>query len=128
MATTDAITFGMSLSLANGALDSFSLAPASVQIDQNTAVPVRVDGSQTIGFAAHEALTITDITTLGVCFFWNRDATNYVELGVDVGATFYPFVRLNAGEYWPFRMAQGITPYAKADTAAVVLQRLIMDD
>ena len=124
----DEITFGMSLRLANGALDSFSLAPAALQIDQNTAVPARVDGIQLIGFAAHEALVITDITTLGVCFFWNRDATNFVEIGVDVGATFYPLVRVNAGEYWPFRMAQGITPYAQADTAAVALQRMIMDD
>jgi hypothetical protein len=124
----DEITFNFSLVLANGALDSFQLTPGTVSIDQNTAVPVRVDGSQIIGFAAHEALTVTDITTLGVCAFWNRDATNFVQIGVDVGATFYPVVRVNPGEVWPFRMAQGITPYAKADTGNVVLQRLIMDD
>jgi hypothetical protein len=61
----------------------------------------------------------------------NRAPANYVEIGVmdaEEEPTFCPLVRLNAGEGWAFRLAQGIAPYAKADTGAVVLQREILDN
>ena len=122
------IRFLSGLEFENGDLDSLSINNRVQLITQNTAVPTRVGGNQTIGFAAHEALAITDLTTLGVARFRNRDATNFVQIGVDVAATFYPLVRLNADKEWTFRLSQGITPYAKADTAAVVLQREILDD
>lgn len=117
-----------SLTYANGNLGSLTVPSRTQQITQNTAAPARAGGSQTIGFAAHEALVVTDITTLGVVHFRNRDATNFVEIGVDVAGTFYPVVRLNANESWIFRSAQGITLYAQADTAAVILDRDILDD
>jgi len=123
----DEITFTMALTLANGELDSLSIPARTDKITQATAVPSRVGGNQTIGFAAHEALVLTDLTTLGVAYFRNRNATNFVQIGVDVSGTFYPLVRLNPGEGWAFRLAQGITPYAQADTGAVVLQREILD-
>lgn len=116
------------MQFANGNLDSLTIPTRTQKITQNTAAPARAGGSQTIGFAAHEALVVTDITTLGVAHFRNRDATNFVQIGVDVAGTFYPLVRLNAGEEWIFRLSQGITPYAKADTAAVILTRDILDD
>jgi len=111
-----------------GALASLNVPSRAVSITQNTAAPASTGGTQTIGFAAHEALVVTDITTLGVAFFRNRDAANFVEIGVDVGATFYPLVRLNAGESYVLRLSQGITVYAQADTAAVILERIILDD
>lgn len=123
----DEIKHTVSLVLANGELDSASFTPGSDSITQNTAAPSRVGGNQTIGTSA-EALVLTDLTTNGWAYFRNRDATNYVEIGVDVAATFYPLVRLNAGERAAFRLAQGITPYARANTAAVILQREILDD
>jgi len=124
----DAIKVRVSLTLANGDLDSLTIPTHNMSLTQNTAVPTRVGGNQTIGFAAHEALVLTDLTTNGVAMFRNRDAANFVQIGVDVAATFYPLVRINAGESWPFRLSQGITPYAQADTGAVVLQRDILDD
>jgi len=63
-----------------------------------------------------------------VAHFWNRDPTNFVTIGVKPAATYYPLVRLNAGESFIFRLSQGIAPYAKADTAAVKLQKDILDD
>jgi len=125
---TDVITFTCALTLANGDLDGLTIPARTFKIDQATAVPTHVGGTQTIGFAAHEALDITGLTTLGVAYFRNRDASNFAEIGVDVAATFYPLVRLNPGEGWAFRLSQGITPYAQADTGAVVLQREILDD
>jgi len=121
------LTHNVSLVLANGDLDSVSIVPGSDSITQNTAAPVRVGGSQIIG-TTEEALALTDITTNGWAYFRNRDATNFVEIGVKPAATFYPLVRLNAGERCAFRLSQGITPYAKADTANVILQRDILDD
>lgn len=117
-----------SINYAKGDLDSLYLPPRNQSITQNTAAPTRVGGNQTIGFAAHEAIVLTDLTTNGWAYFRNRDAANFVQIGVDVAATFYPLVRLNAGEGCLFRLSQGITPYAKADTAAVILQREILDD
>jgi hypothetical protein len=78
------------------------------------------------------ALTLGDVSTNGVCWFRNLDAANYVEIGVrDVNTNFLPLVRLNASEAWPFRMAKGIVPYARANATnnvSVVLEKLIFDD
>jgi len=97
-------------------------------ITLSAAAPAPAGLTQAIGFAAHEALTVGDVGTLGWAWFRNLDATNFVQIGVDVAATFYPLVRLNAGEAGCFRLAHGITAYAQADTGAVVLEKLIMDN
>ena len=128
MATVGAIKVTTSLSYINGNIGLVNIPSRTQSITQNTAAPSVSGGTQSIGNAAHEAIVITELTTLGVCQFRNMDATNYVEIGVDVAATFYPLVRLNAGEEWPFRMAQGITPYAQANTAAVILAKTMLDD
>jgi len=127
----DEIKVSSSLTYSNGtsgALGSLMISSRSQSITQNTAAPARAGGTQTIGFAAHEVLVVTGITTLGWARFRNRDATNYVEIGVDVAATFYPLVRLNFGEECVFRLSQGITVYAQANAAAVILDRDILDD
>ena len=128
MATTGAIKVTTSLTLANGDLAGLSIPARTQSITQTTAVPAARGGTQTIGFAAHEAIVITDLTTVGWCYFRNRDATNFVQIGADVAAAFVPVVRLNAGEACVFRMSQALTPYAKADTAAVILECNILDD
>jgi hypothetical protein len=61
----------------------------------------------------------------GWAWFRNLDSTNYVAIGVYVSSTFYPLVRLNAGEAAVFRLGV-ITPYALANTAAVILEHDIM--
>ena len=78
--------------------------------------------------AAGTALGLGSVATNGVGYFVNTDAANYVELGIQQGGTFYPFLRLNAGEGFPVRVAQGVAPYARANTAAVVLEYAICDD
>ena len=61
----------------------------------------------------------------GVFFFRNIDETNFVEIGITSddtsGGTFYPFLKLLAGEYAVGRLSNA-TIFAKADTAAVNLQ------
>ena len=128
MATIGAIKVTTSLSVTNGALAIDNVASRTQSITQTTAKPSAVGGTQSIGNAAHEAIVITELTTLGWCRFRNMDPTNYVEIGLDVAATFYPLVRIETGEECIFRMAQGITPYAQANTAAVILAKTMLDD
>lgn len=90
----------------------------------------KADAVQNIGTTA-EALSIhADLTTLGWAHFTNHDTTNYVEIGRDVTGTFYPLVRLNAGESAMFRLSQGIAAslFARANTAAVDLEMNILND
>jgi hypothetical protein len=79
--------------------------------------------TQAIGNGAHEALTPpADLATNGWAIFTNLDPTNYIEIGRDVAAAFVPMARLNAGESACFRVAQGVTLYAKANTASCDLE------
>ena len=80
--------------------------------------------------AGGTALSLDGITTatMGYAFFRNIDATNYIEIGVQVGGTFYALVKLKAGEVGLFRMNQTNPPYALANTATVVLQFTILAD
>lgn len=84
-------------------------------------------GSPSIGTGAHEALPMQDVTTAGVAYFRNADSTNYVEVGYDTAGTFRPFLKLKAGEEYVCRLTQN-APYAQANTGAVVLQYLILQD
>jgi hypothetical protein len=121
------INMTMALTLANGDLDSMTIPARTLAITQNTAAPVRVAGTQIIG-TTEEALTVTDLTTPGVCYLRNRNATNYVEIGVVPDATFYPLIKLKAGEMAMFRITGSVTPYAKANTGACIVERVILDD
>lgn len=79
-----------------------------------------------ISESAHELLETGDLATAGVAVFKNLDATNYVEVGLDVSSTFYPLIRLDPGEEFPLKLAT-LAVYAKADTAAVDLQYTIFE-
>lgn len=81
------------------------------------------------GGTAGVALTVNaSVTTFGWAYFNNLDAANFIEIGVQVAGTFYPLVRMEAGEPAFFRLAQGITLYARANTAAVDLEFGILNN
>lgn len=101
--------------------------PHSFQSDQ--ALARHSTGVQNIPTtAAGTALVFgAGVTTLGWAYFINQDVTNYVEVGIQTGGTFFPLVRLNGGatgkkEGAIFRLAQGITVYARANGSAVDLE------
>jgi hypothetical protein len=79
---------------------------------------------QTVGTAA-EALEIGDMTTPGFCLFHNTDSTNFVE--IRDGAAGADLIKLKAGEIAMCRLATA-TPYAIADTAAVELRYMMIED
>lgn len=115
------ITYQFQVQLVNGNLrDAFN--SNSKASDQASAFLIR--NVQTVGFAAHEALQLGDLTDLGYAAFQNLDDTNYIEVGIDVGASFYPFVKLLAGELCLVKLGTN-APYAQANVAAVDLFYII---
>jgi hypothetical protein len=81
---------------------------------------------QAIG-TSHEAIVVGDVATAGYAYFTNIDATNYVEIGVEVAATFYPLVRIDAGKTaGPFKLST-LTIFGRANTAAVNLDLTILE-
>ena len=99
----------------------------SYQVDQ-TSVPLGgAPGVQNVG-TTHEVLGVSGLLNLGMAYFKNLDDTNFVDIGVDVAATFYPLIRLLPGESTVFRFTATSTPYLKADTAAVRVQAAVYED
>lgn len=76
---------------------------------------------------SHEVIEFGDISTAGWAFFRNVDATNYVEIGLEVSSTFYAFMKLEPGEAAVLRLG-GTGIYAQADTAAADLQYVLLED
>ena len=121
----DEIQVGLDLLVENGNLKSSKRVPkSSLKVDQTTAA--LIENVQNIG-TSHEALDMGGITTAGYAYFRNLDATNFVEIGIDVSATFHATVKLKAGEACVFRLTTN-APYAQADSAACDLQYMILDD
>ena len=79
------------------------------------------DGQSIPTTAAGTLLTFGDLTTLGYALITNLDGTNFIEIGVQVAATFYPFLKLEAGQDCSLWLVNGVSYYALADTAAVIL-------
>lgn len=123
MANEISVSAGITVSKTNGPKVSFP--SETKQIDLSGA---RFSSAvQDIGTSSHEALTIVaDQSTAGWAYFRNLDATNYVEIGVDVGATFGPLLRLYPGQFTVVRLTTTAV-YAKANTAAVKLQYFILE-
>jgi hypothetical protein len=121
----DEISFSAKLTVTSGNLSETS-GGVSDTFDLADTSPAATGGIAAIGFAAHEALAMGDVSTAGWAYFKNLDATNFVTIGVDVSSTFYPFLKLKAGEYCICPLGTS-APYAKADTAAVQLQFRIYD-
>lgn len=83
--------------------------------------------SQDIG-TTEEALELgTNLGTLGIGYFTNTDATNFVTIGVKPAATYYPLLKLKAGESGLFRF-DNVALYAKSDTASTTLQYFLAED
>ena len=81
---------------------------------------VLIEGVQSIG-TSEETLALGEVATnlAGYIELINTDGTNYVEIGNSTGA--YQ-IKLKAGEPAVFRLDGWAAIYAKANTAAVLLQ------
>lgn len=121
------ITLSASLSVRKGYLDS-GARPRSRSFTLNAATPAKASGVKSFTHTTHTAIPIGDVATLGWARFENVDAANYIDIGIVVSGTFYPTARLKAGEFFPLRLVPAVTYYAKANTAAVLLDYEIYDD
>jgi len=113
------ITLSASMSVNKGTLKRTYQRSGTASIAASA--PNVAAGAPTIGFAAHEALVMQDVAAAGWARFENLDATNFVEIGVDVAAAFVPFLKLLPNEPPVFVRLATNAPYAKANTAAVRL-------
>lgn len=80
---------------------------------------------QSIGFAAEELVVMDDIASGGYLLVVNRDATNYVQLRSATGVQ--AFARLLPGDFCLFRLDNGATLYAIANTAACDIDYAAVD-
>ena len=78
---------------------------------------------QEVGTVEEELPQGADLGTPGYCFIKNLDDTNYVEVGLTGSYT----IKLKAGECALFRCA-GASLYAKANTAACLVEYIIVED
>ena len=83
-------------------------------------------GVQLVG-TTHETLSADGVTNQGMAILKNLDSTNFVEVGLEVSATFYPVLKLLPGEVAQVRLSPSSALYAKADTADVRLQAYIFE-
>ena len=119
------ISVSAELKLNNGLLTDSRRASA-IRSDQTT--QASIGGIQTIGTSA-EVVTYGDVATPRQCYIRNLDATNFVEIGIDVAATFYPIAKLSpASEPLLITIADSVVLYAQADTASVSIDKLILDE
>lgn len=105
----------------------------SLRISRAPSLTFDMDGShysanaQTIGTTEEALVIAADVAFLGQGVLVNTDETNFVEIGVKPAATFYPLHRLYPGEHVLGRFSPAAVPYAKADTAPVVLEHIIAE-
>jgi hypothetical protein len=69
------------------------------------------------------ALDMGSVTTPGVAWFKNCDATNFID--IRNGSAGALFLHILPGEVWPVRLEPTVAPYALADTGAVLLEYMI---
>ena len=122
------ITANLTLKVDKGYLSTTKSVSLSAWI--TNAAPNVAGGSATISTnTVGTALPLGSVVTNGWAWFRNLDASNYVEIGVqDVNTNFLPLIRLNYGDATVTRLAQGVTPCARANVASVVLEYQIFDN
>lgn len=73
-------------------------------------------------FAASTAgvdVDLSEFTTAGYCRIKNLDGTNFVEVGIYSGGTFYPLMELLPGQFYVIRLSRNIgTLRVRANTAS----------
>lgn len=113
------LTLSAAMRFTKGTVDEpFSFGGLTFNVSGTKSIKNR----QTVG-TSEEALLIGDVTP-GYVLMINRDSTNFISVRGASGAT--ACVKLLPGEIAMFRFA-GSAPYVIADTAACVLEYLLVD-
>ena len=83
-----------------------------------------IHNRQEIG-TSEEAIDVGDLASVGYMLLVNRDATNFVEVRAGTGVA--DTIKLKPGESSLIRLV-ATAPFAIADTAAVELEYLLIED
>lgn len=123
------IVLNATLKIAKGNLNitrTINVATNMIASSPNVAGMTQIISSNTVG----TAITLGDVATNGVAWFGNLSSDYWVDIGVTNAAVFYPLIRINPGEAFPWRVTPGIQPYARAQatTTNVVIEKLIFDN
>lgn len=82
-------------------------------------------GVQSIG-TSYEAIDLANVASDGgAVYLFNRDSTNFVEVGREISAAFESFITIAPGEFAYLPGASDKDLFAKADTAAIDLEYFI---
>jgi hypothetical protein len=107
---------------------SFNKGGGSITKRDNVVLTVTGDSYtsniQSIGITEEEVVQGADLGTPGYVYLKNLDPTNYIEIGSTTGV--YD-IRLKAKEVALYRH-NSATIYAKANTAACLLEYIIIED
>lgn len=100
---------------------------AAQQVSQTLTSNLRVQGVQNIGTSYEVVDLATVASDGGPAYFFNRDDTNFVEIGREISAAFEAFAKLPplTGAFLPGVSDKDL--FAKADTAAVDLEYAIWE-
>ena len=118
------ITLKFSLQAENGFLKQ-SVNIGQLQVDQ--AAAGMAGGAQEIG-TSEEIVDFGDVSTEGLLFLRNLDDTNYIEFGPEDTGAMVAVGKLEPGEFAFFRVKPSVVLRAQADTAACLLQVLLLED
>jgi len=123
------ITMNYTLKVVKGSLNLTRTLAVTTNLlagNPNMAGGTQVITSNTVG----TAITLGDVATNGVAWFANLSPSRWVDIGVTNAAIFYPLMRINPGEAYPWRVTPGIQPYARAEatTTNVVIEKVIVDN
>lgn len=122
----DEISYELRLAVSKGSLDFVRELRNQVATMTGDAVSHQTQDIPTT--AAGTALDIaTAVVNQGWAVFVNQDDTNYIEIGAEDGGTFYPVIKLLAGEGCLVRCASGLS-HAVANTATVALEFFILEE
>lgn len=118
------LTVSLTLQFAKGNVASVGFVKSNLQFTVAGQKYVRT--VQNIGTSI-EALAMGEVATPGWYFFFNLDATNYVEILTAIAGV--AFLKLKPGEAAVGRLPTAITaPAAQANTGAVNLEYQIVED
>jgi len=102
---------------------------ATATMQTSVRVDMTGDGLNNSTQSIATSATLIDLTGVtgapGNFAIRNLDATNYIEIGGDSGLTVFK-IKLSPGQSCMFQPSSG-TIYAKANTAAVLIQKLAID-
>ena len=99
----------------------------TLQVTQTLTSAIRVQGVQNVG-TTYEVIDLASLATDGgPAWFYNRDDTNFVEIGREISAAFEAFLKIppQCVAFLPGVSDKDL--YAKADTAAIDLEYIIWE-